>query len=344
MDSLISKRDALYNKRRYAATIKYCNVILSCEYQDEITKEIKDRTCLIEGISYYAIEQHDMAIKYLDMCKCNQSKLYNALSNKKLWRFQRAITLFREIVTDDNIDKNSECYRMSKSCIISLLLQRINESSYESKDNELKCDESKGNIKEIFDLFLEYSDDINTLNESGETLLDISVLMDYKNAAHLLLDLGANPLVSDELGTNSFHIAIINNRWYIINYVLNLFCDAVVLEKYHDTPIKFRFQRLLQILKNNKTKLIEMLTISGYKECINILNDHMLTSDHCAICGTFEYMSTESPICICCYDKIALNKNKFKLLETCFLCGDKGGEDLLICRKCDDISNSLYTD
>lgn len=316
MDLLINKRDKLYNTRRYNAVIECCNEILS----HELTEEIKDRTLFIKGVSYYVCKKYDIAIGSLKMCRCVASKFYSALSYDHLYQFDKAMMLYEEIIRDNTIDKDNDYYLMSRRNIINMLLER-------------------NKMTEIYRLFPEYIGDINIQDSSGETLLHHSVIRKFDRSIRQLLVLGACPFISGKFGTNVFHIAIKNNEWYVIGHIISLLCDETTLQTYNDTPKKFKFQRLLQILQDKKQELISLSSDSEYEECINLLNDKMETDRCCAICEAPDYMSIKSRVCLNCHDKITLNKSKFKPLNGCFLCDN--GKDLLICRHCSNICDSL---
>jgi ankyrin repeat protein len=63
-------------------------------------------------------------------------------------------------------------------------------------------------IEKLAHILLEKGLDINSQTEPGQTAITIAASEGHERAVHLLINLGADPKITDDLGDNSFHNAI----------------------------------------------------------------------------------------------------------------------------------------
>ena len=78
------------------------------------------------------------------------------------------------------------------------------------------CNESIMNKDKeaVIDKLLEYGEDINAINEKGETALFMAVKRNNRPMIEMLLKKGANPNLVDELGVSPMMVATYNNHLY----------------------------------------------------------------------------------------------------------------------------------
>ena len=78
------------------------------------------------------------------------------------------------------------------------------------------CNESIMNQHkiEVIDKLIQYGEDINAINEKGETALFMAVKRNNRPMIEMLLKKGANPNLVDELGVSPMMVATYNNHLY----------------------------------------------------------------------------------------------------------------------------------